>query len=76
MSRKYKPEYTIINDDDGGFSLYRKLDTGEEIWYVNELHRLKSENESIWLHLQSNQDNVILERIKNQLNKVSTSTAD
>lgn len=51
MTVMIKPEYMIINED-SGLMLYRKLFPGEEIWYVNEQHRLIRIGDDIWLYLR------------------------
>ncbi len=61
-------EYVILNEGTG-FALYRRLDPGEERWYMDELHRLKKDGKDIWLHLKSNVNRVELEDFKRKLSK-------
>jgi len=45
-------DYKMIPEN-GEYSLYRKLEENEGIYYIKELERLKKIGNDIWLHLKS-----------------------
>ncbi|WP_324824354.1 hypothetical protein [Sinanaerobacter sp. ZZT-01] len=51
-------DYKMIPED-GQYSLYRKLEENEGIYYIEELDRLKKIGNDIWLHLKSGSHNEI-----------------
>lgn len=65
---KNKCEYKIVNEG-SGYALYRKLFTGEEKWYTEEVHRLKCYGNKLWLRLDLDRNKEVLEETIKELKK-------